>query len=88
MLKWQEVEVLEILLLSGWSDHHIAVFFLEEPIDDPSDSILVLYLLRNSLLLSQGILQILLGGDIKPILVFQSQSEVSQDPQETRERLH
>lgn len=68
-------------------DKSLAVSVFEEVLDEPSDSVFVLYRIRNTFLLFQRVLKVLLTRDLVAILIDQTKGKVSQDPQERREVL-
>lgn len=68
-------------------DKSLAISVFEEVLDEPSDSVFVLYRIRYTFLLFQRVLKVLLTRDLVAILIDQTKGKVSQDPQERREVL-
>ena len=76
------LQSLKISLLLCRSNHGVAIAVLEEIENKSSDSVLLLNVVGGPFLLFKCVFKILLRIDLVPILIQQSQGEISNDPQE------
>mmetsp|Transcript_9780 Transcript_9780/g.9556 ORF Transcript_9780/g.9556 Transcript_9780/m.9556 type:complete len:316 (+) Transcript_9780:1443-2390(+) len=78
-------QVLEVVFVGEGPDQGAAVSILEERFQQLPDSILLLHIVGETLLLLEGLVEVLFGGDVVSIFIDQLQSEVSDDPHEAGE---
>ena len=77
----QLLHVLEVFLMLSRPHHGEAVFVWEVARDEPPDLVLLLYLVTQALLLLQGVLKVLSRANAVVVLIQESKTEVSDDPQ-------
>jgi len=73
---------LKLVLIGERPDHGDAVTVSEETLEKPPDAVLLLDGIRESLLILEGLLQVLLRGDLFALSIDELQSEITNNPKE------
>ena len=81
------LDILQISLILSRPHHRETVFFTKVVVDEPANLILLLNCIRGTLLLFEGIFQVLLGTDDIFEFILQLEREVTDNPEEGREVL-
>ena len=81
----ESVESLQISFLLDRPNHGHAISFLEEMLDHATNTVFLLYLIRESLLQFKGIFKIFLGNNGITLLVDHLESKITDYPEELGE---